>query len=153
MDRSNWKSAITKILHQAKHALSIHCVATRQRRAPPQNLLSRGLRARCIRYSKDADGETMNGRNLVSSSPIRSYMSDLRVVGHPKINTVSRLCFHRQSRNLYLDTSQKTKTENEIRLVCSRFLFKSCDSLILTNFQRPVFIVLGSGLFILTYPV
>lgn len=56
------------------------------------------------------------------------------------------------SEYLYLDSNQKTKTEDEIGLVCSRSLRKSCDSLTLTNFQRPVLIGLGSGLILTSLP-
>jgi hypothetical protein len=50
-----------------------------------------------------------NSGKLASSSLIRSYVFDLRVVGHPKINPVSRPCFQRTY--LYFDSSQKTRVE------------------------------------------
>ncbi len=149
LGRPNWKCSSTKFLHPAER-VTARFICTLCSKTPKKGATAKSLNFRetcahwCVQYPKKAaakrkwrtDQFVPDQKVYVRSESHRSPEANLRLQA---INVLS------QAVSLLGLKAENRETEDKIELVGPRFLCKSCDSPIVMNFQRLVFIVWSSG--------
>lgn len=148
LGQPNWKRASTRLLHPAERVtarfICTLCSSPSKRCATTESLGVREACAhQCKRNSKVATKRKWKAEYFVPDQKVYALAENCR---SPKANLPRRqaICVLSKAVSLLGLRADIRETVVEIESTGARFLCKSCDSPIVMNFQRLVFVVVGS---------
>lgn len=149
LGQRNWKRASTKCLHPAER-VTVRFICKLCSNSPKKGVTAESLNFReacahrCVRHSKKAATKQMWKADQFVPDKKVYVRSEGRESPKANLHCLQAINVLSQAVSLLGLKAERRETEEKIKPVGPRFFCKSCDSPIVMDFQRLVFIGLGS---------